>query len=130
MKKQAKIAISIGILVVLIAAMALVFWKFMPQGQTGDKTIEIQVVVSEEDVREFTVKTDEAYLGAALENEGLIEGEEGQYGLFITAVDGVKADDSKNQWWCITKNGEQVNTGVDTTPITDGEHYELTLSTY
>ncbi len=130
MKKQAKIAIGIGILVVLIAAMALVFWKFMPQGQTGDKTIEIQVVVSEEDVREFTVKTDEAYLGAALENEGLIEGEEGQYGLFITAVDGVKADDSKNQWWCITKNGEQVNTGVDTTPITDGEHYELTLSTY
>ena len=130
MKKQAKIAIGIGILVVLIAAMALVFWKFMPQGQTGDKTIEIQVVVSEEDVREFTVKTDEAYLGAALENEGLIEGEEGQYGLFITAVDGVKADNSKNQWWCITKNGEQVNTGVDTTPITDGEHYELTLSTY
>ena len=130
MKKQAKIAIGIGILVVLIAAMALVFWKFMPQGQTGDKTIEIQVVVSEEDVREFTVKTDEAYLGAALENEGLIEGEEGQYGLFITAVDGVKADDSKNQWWCITKNGEQVNTVVDTTPITDGEHYELTLSTY
>ena len=50
-----------------------------------------------------------------MENEGLIEGEEGQYGLFITAVDGVKADDSKNQWWCITKNGEQVNTGVDTT---------------
>ena len=130
MKKQAKIAIGIGILVVLIAAMALVFWKFMPQGQTGDKTIEIQVVVSEEDVREFTVKTDEAYLGAALENEGLIEGEEGQYGLFITAVDGVKADDSKNQWWCITKNGEQVNTVVDTTPITDDEHYELTLSTY
>lgn len=130
MKKQAKIAIGIGILVVLIAAMALVFWKFMPQGQAGDKTIEIQVVVSEEDVREFTVKTDEAYLGAALKNEGLIEGEESQYGLFITAVDGVKADDSKSQWWCVTKNGEQVNTGVDTTPITDGEHYELTLSTY
>ena len=45
-------------------------------------------------------------------------------------VDGVEADDSKSQWWCITKDGEQVNTGVDATPIEDGDHYELTLSTY
>ena len=108
MKKQAKIAIGAGVLVVIIAVMALVFWKFMPQGDKGDKTIEIQVVLSEEDTRNFTIQTDEAYLGAALQNEKLIEGEEGQYGLYITKVDGVEADASKNQWWCITKDGEQV----------------------
>ena len=130
MKKQAKIGIGVGILVVLIGVMALVFWKFMPRGEAGGKTIEIQVVVSEDDVREFTVETEEAYLGAALENEGLIEGEESQYGLFITTVDGVEADSGQNQWWCITKDGEQVNTGADTTPIADGDQYELTLSTY
>ena len=130
MKKQIKIAIGAGVLVVIIAVMALVFWKFMPQGTKGDKTIQIQVVVSEEDIRDFTIQTDEAYLGAALQNEKLIEGEDSQYGLYITKVDGVEADASKNQWWCITKDGEQVNTGADTTPIADGDHYELTLSTY
>ena len=92
--------------------------------------LSIQVIVSEEDTRAFTVTTDENYLGPALEAEGLIEGEKGQYGLFITTVDGVKADDSKNQWWCITKGGEDVYTGADSTPIADGDCFELTLSIY
>ena len=43
-------------------------------------------------------------------------------------MDGVTADAEKQEWWCITKNGEQLNTGADQTPIADGEHYELTLS--
>ena len=73
--------------------------------------------------------TDEEYLGAALENEKLIQGTQGQYGLFVTAVDGEKADDAKQQWWCLTKGGATVDTGVDTTPIADGDAYELTLTT-
>ena len=62
-----------------------------------------------------------------LENE-LVAGEIGQYGLFITTVDGETADDSKQQWWCITKGGEQGNTSADTTPIGDGDQFELTLT--
>ena len=52
-----------------------------------------------------------------IQAENLVEGEEGQYGLFMTSVDGEKADDSKQQWWCLTKGGEQVNTSADQTPI-------------
>ena len=36
--------------------------------------------------------------------------------LFITAVDGEKADDTKQQWWCITKGGETVNTSAEQDP--------------
>ena len=41
--------------------------------------------------------------------------------------DGEQADDSKQQWWCLTKGGEMVNTSADLTPIADGDRYELTL---
>ena len=32
------------------------------------------------------------------------------------------------EWWCFTKNGETLMTGVDDTMIADGEHYEATLT--
>ena len=31
--------------------------------------------------------------------------------------------------WCFTKAGEMLMTGVDTTPIADGDHYEIELKT-
>ena len=46
---------------------------------------------------------------------------------FGTEADGETANESLQQWWCITKGGEQVNTSVDSTPIQDGDHFELTL---
>ena len=71
------------------------------------------------------IKAEEAAL-----DEKLAEGEQGPYGLFITTVDGETAQGSLRQWWCITKGGEKVDTGVDATPIADGDHFELTMSTY
>lgn len=131
MKRSAKILLSIGAAAIaVVLALLLVFHFTSVPSAAGEKTLSIQVIVSEEDTRAFTVTTDENYLGPALEAEGLIEGEKGQYGLFITTVDGVKADDSKKQWWCITKGGEDVYTGADSTPIADGDCFELTLSIY
>ena len=124
MKRSAKILLSIGAAAIaVILALLLVFHFTSGPSDAGEKTLSIHT-------RAFTVTTDENYLGPALEAEGLIEGEKGQYGLFITTVDGVKADDSKNQWWCITKGGEDVYTGADSTPIADGDCFELTLSIY
>ena len=64
-----------------------------------------------------------------MEEEDLIKGSESAYGLFVTSVDGVEADSAKEQWWCFTKNGEMLSTGVDTTPIQDGDKFEITLTT-
>lgn len=63
-----------------------------------------------------------------MKEEKLVEGTQGEYGLYIETVDGVTADAANQEWWCITKDGEMLNTSADLTPIADGEHYELTLS--
>ena len=60
----------------------------------------------------------------------MVEGEEGPYGLYIKTVDGETASDADRTWWCITKDGGEVTTSADLTPIADGEHYELTLMGY
>ncbi|MCI8503953.1 MAG: DUF4430 domain-containing protein [Dorea sp.] len=104
-----------------------IYKTFMPKGQAGAKEITVTVVHGDKTEKDFTYQTDEAYLGAVLQKEELVEGTDGEYGLFITSVDGEAADDSKEQWWCITKEGEQLNTSADQTPIADGEQFELTL---
>ena len=59
---------------------------------------------------------------------GLLEGEEGQYGLYVKSVNGITADEANQEWWCLTKGGEDVMTGVDMTPVEDGAAYEFTLT--
>ena len=130
-KKLSKktLIIIASVLVVLIAAAALIFTLTRPAVQQGAKTIHIEVVVSDTDTREFTLHTDAEYLRQALEEQNLISGSESEYGLFVTVVDGVSADDSKQQWWCFTKGGEMLMTGVDSTPVADGDSFKITLTT-
>ena len=47
----------------------------------------------------------------------------------VNTVDGETADYARDQsWWCLTKGGEWIDTGVDSTMISDGEHYEFTYT--
>lgn len=127
-KKSAKgLIIGLVVLAVLCIAGWFLYQRVMPKGAEGAKTIVVKVVHGDQSSKEFEYKTDAAYLIDVIKTEKLVEGDEGQYGLFITSVDGEKADDSKQQWWCITKGGEQVNTSADQTPIADGDVFELTL---
>lgn len=129
-KKKSSKGLLIGLVILVAACIAgwLLYQNFMPKGEKGAKTVTVKVVHGDQTTKEFEYKTDEAYLGAVIQSEGLVEGEDGQYGLFITSVDGEKADDTKQQWWCLTKGGGQVNTSADQTPIADGDVFELTLT--
>ena len=122
-----KTLLLIAALVIAAAAMFCIYKVFIPKGQTGAKEITVTVVHADQSSKDFVYQTDEAYLGAVIEAEGLVEGTDGDYGLFITSVDGETADDSKEQWWYITKGGESVNTSADQTPIENGDQFELTM---
>ena len=94
----------------------------------GAKTVKVEVKAGEKSVV-FTIKTDKAVLGDALLEHGLIEGDQGPYGLYIKKVNGITADyDVDKHYWGFYKNGEYMMTGVDGTEFADNDSYELVYS--
>lgn len=74
----------------------------------------------------FEIHTDKEIVGEALLECGLIEGEEGPYGLFVKTVNGIVADyDTDGTYWAFYMNGEYATSGVDTTTITEGDTYSF-----
>lgn len=129
MKQNSKKAlIAVAIVAVVALLMGAAYLIFMPHGEQGAKAIEVEVVLADQTTKDYSLHTDEEFLRGALEEENLIAGSESDFGLFVTEVAGVKADDAKQEWWRFTKDGELLMTGVDTTPIADGDHFEITLT--
>lgn len=121
------IIISVAILIVLVAVFFTAYQFLRQRGAEGAKTIQFTVVVNDETVKSVEINTDAEYLRQALEEENLIEGEEGAYGLWVTTVAGRTADSGKEEWWSLYKNGEFSMTGVDDTPLEDGDSIEYRL---
>lgn len=98
-----------------------------PSGTVKDLiSITAEVTKADGTKKEFIIRTDAENLRGALEQEHLIEGEESAYGLYVKTVDGERADfDIDHAYWAFYRNGELLMTGVDSTPISDGEHYEI-----
>ena len=119
--------ISLIVLIVLCVAAFLLYREFSPQPSGGEKNISVTVIHGDKTEKTFTYQTDAEYLGEVLTEEKLVTGDNGDYGLFITEADGETANESLQQWWCITKGGESVNTSADQTPIHDNDQFELTL---
>ena len=122
-----KLLAGVLALVLVVAALIGIYFATRPATSAADKTITATVVANGEE-EAFTIHTDEEYLRGALESIDLIAGEESEYGLFVTTVNGITADDANQEWWCCTIGGESLNTGVDSTPIADGDAFEITLT--
>jgi len=114
----------------LFALTVLLLYLFLNKrnpSSPGVKEITVQVIVPGEDVQEFVITTEAYTLRQALEEKDMIKGQTSTYGFYITEVNGRKADESKQEWWCITKDGEEIFTGIDLINIQDKDKYELTL---
>lgn len=97
--------------------------KVVGEGQTS---FTLSVIDKEGNETKFEVHTDKTTVGAALLENDLISGEEGPYGLYIKAVNGITADfDTDGTYWAFYINGEYAMTGVDTTDIVEGDVYSL-----
>ena len=91
----------------------------------GAKTVVVEVKVNEHLVT-FTIKTDKTTVGEALIENGLIAGEEGQFGLYVKVVNGITADYDVNQcYWSFLIDGKAAMTGVDGEEIKEGVVYRL-----
>lgn len=91
----------------------------------GAKTLSVEVTAEDKTIT-FTIHTDAENLRGALEENGLVSGDESEYGLYVKSVNGIAADyDADGYYWALSKAGEYLMTGVDDTLIADGEQYEL-----
>ena len=123
---------KLGILiaaVLLVAVLVGVYFATRPETQAGRKEFTVVVVHSDNTTKEFTYKSDQEYLGRALVEVGLVEDNQGPYGLYIEEVDGERAVWEENQaWWGIYIGEESAVTGADEIPLTDGGVYKLVFS--
>ncbi len=101
----------------------------MVSGQTyGSGNTSFAFSVTDPDGKEtaVTVKTDKDTVGAALLDLGLVVGEDSEYGLYVTTVNGTTLDYEKDgKYWAFYINGEYAMTGVDATPVEDGASYSF-----
>lgn len=116
-------------LIALIALVGMLMGTWMtnrPETTEGTKAYTVTVIHSDGSQKEFSYKTDEEYLGAALVAEGLIAGEEGPYGLTVITVDGEDAVwDTDSAYWSLYIGEEYATTGVSETPVNDGDSFKL-----
>ncbi len=90
------------------------------------RTFPFTVVDAEGNETAFEIETDKEIVGEALLEQGLIAGEDGQYGLYVKTVNGITADyDTDGTYWAFYINGQYATSGVDTTVITEGETYSF-----
>lgn len=124
------IAAAVAVFVILAAAFAVIYFIFSEKPVEGEKNITVDVLLADGTSTSYEINTDAEYLKEAIDGDGNITlgGSDSEYGFMITAVNGVTANDGNQEWWCLTKNGEMLMTGVSTTPINDGDKFEITLT--
>lgn len=127
-KKKALIGALIVVFVIIIAVGVNAYNKSKQNTSEGSKKITIEVIMADESSESFEITTDEEFLRGALEQEELIEGTESEFGLFVSTIAGYTVNDENQEWWAFSKDGESLMTGVDDTPISDGDHFEATVT--
>lgn len=91
----------------------------------GEKTVVLEVKAEDKSVN-ITVKTDKNTVGEALLEQGIIAGDESEYGLYVKVVNGMTADyDVDASYWAFYINNEYAMTGVDSTEIAENAVYRL-----
>ena len=92
----------------------------------GGTSFTLEVTDVEGNTVTATVNTDEETVGAALQALDIIQGEEGDFGLYVKTVNGITADyDVDGTYWAFYVDGEYATTGVDKTDIDPSAVYTL-----
>lgn len=92
----------------------------------GEKSFTFTITDADGNETELTVNTDKTIVGEALQELGLLAGEEGPYGLYVKTVNGITYDyDADGKYWAFYINGEYAATGVDITEIENCATYSF-----
>ena len=91
---------------------------------TGKTTFTFSAVYEDGSQDSYEIHTDKTVLSDALDENGLITPENGPYGYYAKAVNGVEAIYEKTgTYWALYVNGEYAVKGVSETEIVEGASY-------
>lgn len=94
----------------------------------GEKTFIFQIHDIDGHITPFVIKTNKKIVGEALQELGIIKGEEGDFGLYVKEVNGIIADYSTTgTYWAFYIGDEYAAKGIDMTEISDGKTYSLRI---
>jgi len=125
MKNKKNILLLIVLSLVVVGLLAAYFLT-RPGATYGPKEFTLTVVHGDGTSKSFTCQTREGYLGKALQDEGIISGEDGPYGLYIHVVDGERAVFEEDAaYWAFYEGEDYAMLGIDKTPIQHGAVYKL-----
>lgn len=116
----------ISLILVLLTLLSLTACGAAEEAEGPKVSFTLIVVDGDGNETTYQIETTKTIVGDALFEEGIAEGEEGDYGLFITRVNGIYAEyNETGTYWSFYINGEYAMTGVDKTDIVDGATYML-----
>ena len=131
---SSKVAIIAGVsaaLVVLAGIFALIYFLNRPQAEEGTKAYTVTVVDKDGNSKSYEGKTDAEFLRGLMDElqakgDFSYEGSDGDYGLYITAINGVTADyDQDGAYWSIYVNDEYGMYGAEQQPVADGDNFKF-----
>ena len=124
--KNKKLVIAVIAVVVVMGLLAGLYFATRPEAKAGMKKITITVVHADGTAKEISHKTEQESLGRTMVEMGLVEDQQGPYGLFFDTVDGEVASWEADQaYWSILIGEEYAVVGADEIMIEDGGQYSL-----
>lgn len=90
----------------------------------GSKVFYFVAVDLEGNESKYEIHSDATFVGEALIEHSLIDGDDGEYGLYVKTVNGITLDwDKDAKYWSFLVGGDYAMTGCDMTEIEDGVTY-------
>ena len=129
--ERKKALIPVCILLLAVVLFAAVFVKFGESPVDGEKRYTLTVVDDAGAENDYEGLTKAKYLRELLDElqekgDFSYSGVEESYGLYITTVNGLAADNgSDHAYWAIYVNNEYGQYGADTQPVEDGDEFRL-----
>lgn len=95
---------------------------------SGDKHFDFTATDGDGTEYKFHILTNKTYVGEALEELGILEGSEGEFGLYVNKVNGIYAQyEVTGTYWAFYVDGAYASAGIDLTEITEGTQYEMII---
>jgi len=124
--KNKKLMITVIAVVAVIAVLLVVYFATRPDPNAGKKAYTITVVHSDGSEKVFEGHSDAEYLGTVLVEDGIVEDNQDQYGLYILVADGEEASWEKDgAYWSVYVGEEPAITGADQIVLEDGGIYSV-----